>query len=132
MKEECKCELDGFQGAVSSEHCEIHRPKDPVYNEFTIENRMVYNKAEDWREELNAILWANLDLTEPPTETLRPMRKELHEDLKFFIEKVRNQALEDIKEKIKALKVATQEQTGSFKYDACYEECEEAIDQKLK
>jgi hypothetical protein len=116
MKEECKCELDGFQGAVSSEHCEIHRPKDPVYNEFTIENRMVYNKAEDWREEY----------------PLNTFQGETKKELIAFIEKVRTEALEDIKEKIKALKVATQEQTGSFKYDACYEECEEVINEKLK
>lgn len=42
-----------------------------------------------------------------------------------------NAKLLDIRKRIEKLKELTQEQTGAYKYDACYDECLEIIDKEL-
>lgn len=42
------------------------------------------------------------------------------------------ETLENIIKKIKLIAETTREETGSFKYDVCYDECIEIINEELK
>lgn len=77
-QEECKCEKDGFLGAVTSQNCFLHNPK--------------LNNPVDWKEELNTILWENMDLGNVMNPE-RPMRTSLQKDLVDFIEQTIHQEI---------------------------------------
>lgn len=73
--------------------------EDPVYNEFTIEKPEVDNETiiQDWKEDFKNFYW------EIEAYSNRPLGIQQYIS---FIEKVRNQALEEQKEQI--LKIAVQ------------------------
>lgn len=107
--EDCKCELDGFLGAVTSQNCSIHKPQSP--------------ETEEWEKEFNVKYKIN-DLTSTES-TDNP-----NEQIKSFIRSLLARAKEEERARIKKL---AEEEKSRLKADLIYKELRDlALDELIK